>query len=260
MAGKQIKPSTWWPSLNRLDSTHHGLVGYWPLWEGAGPQAADVAGLFPGTLDAGTDWVSQGILTDANGDDVSIPGIAARMTGSTAFTMMTVVNLESEGIGTIFGYFFSLSDVSQSEARISFSDTGQRVFAVLNGTGISAGVGSWPGFNRDVVVIARYSAGETNGSQIWLNGELKGSATISGAISISGNGLIANRADGLRALDGTTKACAVWDRALSSPEIEQISYRPYGLITPPNNAAILSAGVAAPAAAVRRNMTLLGVG
>ncbi len=223
-----IKPKMHYPGLRRQDAQTAGLVSYWPMWEGAGSRAQDIAGVEDGTFSAAT-WATseRGIVTEY----ASSTGISVDCTGSLNITdKITVagwVNLDLTGdLWTIFG-----SDITSFNRGywLGGQENGTvAVYFFLDGvhnlilTGDIVPKGAW-----------HHVVGTYDGALmvIYLDGEVLGSSPRTGAITNNATGAIGASSSNYE-IEGQMDGVAIWNRGLSQAEVKQLFQDPYRLIRP----------------------------
>jgi len=229
MPTNTIKPGMWAPGLNRQDPLARGLVGYWPMWEGAGSQVQDIvdtSGRLAGTINGAT-WIdsSRGRALDfGSSKTVSIPDTPA-LGGDLSITFWVEPSSTSANqyisdfsggneFACILGYQNGYYNVFGGTYPISVDPVRSQIPA--------SGAGIW-----DFVCWTKTG----NILRGYVNGRLEKSGTITAGDMVPSAGVTLGR-NTANPFTGALSSYTLYDRALSSNEIKQLYNNPYRLITP----------------------------
>ena len=100
-----LKPPLWAPGIVESHPFARGLIGCWPLWDGGGTQAMDLASdRDPAVFVSSPLWVPQGVEFDGtNYLREANHACAARLNGLREFTFLAVATVQSGELGTFDG-------------------------------------------------------------------------------------------------------------------------------------------------------------
>lgn len=165
-----------------------GALGVVPFWDGSG-SARNVLenGWNDGTLVNAPWTVNEGGLAVQVDGDTDYVDFNVNFGGATEYTYLVVGKVTAE-ITTTERFF--MAGQLQSNANgydlggpyFGSSNLGRAYFFPINGSIIGPGSHVFAE-NEIVAAICRYKSGETNGTQIWVNGVLDAQDTISGTPS-----------------------------------------------------------------------------
>ena len=218
---------------------NNGLVGWWPMWEGAGGKTLDISGKKNhGTLTNGPLWAGGGIRFDGVNTGVEI-GAGIRPSLPLTVHVRCIFN----SLPTAGGLFTA----DKTETAASFHSGFLLAHGFITAGKISVNYGdntaNAPDGRRTktgnttpalgvVHSITSIIRGATD-MTIWLNGQDDGgSYTGTGGAMVynSSQGAIGkyhNTLDGgIEAIDGSILDCRVWNRALSALEAQQLAINP----------------------------------
>jgi len=246
--------------LDRAHPLSRGLVGWWPLNEGAGRRAADVVSGNAGThlLDPGWVGTSQRITGSAVKLNGSTQYISIPHTPALAITADITVSLWAR-VTTLTGYLQLLNkgpnptSYPRPYQMVQNSGTGQMIWG--------RGNGSAPGGTDAVVSTSGAVAGEwvhwvgtwTAGVfYIYYNGRLDNTATDSPTCTDGGLPLyIGTRADMAAAFwNGSVAQVRLYNRAITRSEVAELYANPLaGALAPSGAGRYYTVPVADPPAA-----------
>ena len=240
-----IKPRVHWPALRRDLSLSRGLVGYWPLWEGAGDTARDVAGLNNGAINGAT-WGGSvaGPVISLNGsdqyglieasaaiDDLGPMSIAVRVRSTRNNTTERILAKRGTG-GSSSGWVLYKASFAPGAVvfEIDFTTTDMRR-RTANGV-----VGADTDRFDDIVVTWDGSSAYQN-IHIYINGvELSYAVETDGVgdrVSDAGDDLFIGQLGNSGGFFlGDFDTLAIYDRVIGDAEIKALADDPYRLITP----------------------------
>lgn len=231
----QVKPQLWWPGINSDDPLARGLVGYWPLWAGAGQTAFDVVGNNDGVINGAT-WVegSEGISLDFNGSGsvITIPDSPSLRFGTGNFSMVCQYLLRSaSSIDSLAGK----GDIDSGEwmwnARHDVG-IGQRFYG--DGGSVNADAAKVDSLNTWYVSAVVRRAGILT---VYQNGEPVATDSSATADFDTPKDLQIGGADshGQRWFDGAISIFSVYRLSLIQSQIQDLYQDPYRLFTPPTH-------------------------
>lgn len=208
--------------LDPTNPINRGLVGWWPMWEGAGGKCLDISGKNNhGTLTNGLVW-ADGLTFDGVDDSVEVSSLSI-----------------PSGTDKSFNFWVKPSDLTASRFLLD-SGTGRLVLALrdinavdtiafYDGVWKETGVAAVAGVLQMVTFVFIGTTGK-----IYKDGIQIGSDTaytqraIGGTTQLGSNFLETNNA-----FKGALGSARVWSRALSALEIQQLYVNPnIGLWTP----------------------------
>jgi len=226
-------------NLDRSHPLMNGLVGWWPMQEGAGLTAFDLSGQGNhGTLtnmDQTTDWV-----VGRNG------GASLDLDGSDDFIECGDIE-ETQGIGqlTLSCWAALTSPLLKDHCLISKDDQSNRSWSLvqLGAAGsvddnlrfilrttstytIDSADAAWPNDSEWHHAVAVYDG--SNG-RVYIDGVQSGSDTsATGTINSTSNTVkIGRRSDGFGDTDGKIQDVRIWNRALTATEVRQLYLNPW---------------------------------
>jgi hypothetical protein len=165
-----------------IDSSKITLLS--PLWEKAG-NLFDLTGL-TGVPTTNTAWTTNGIKNTAAGGGVGFAGGSDKIAGATELTVLQTVVANSQGIGTLYGH--SCSSDNYTQANLGFGNTSGRFYCYFSGTGVGGSFNYTSElYGQPVNIVGRWKDGETNGTQLWVNGVNTDSGTA--AVELVGPGV-----------------------------------------------------------------------
>lgn len=228
------------PAGARLDPTHPlaaGLLGYWPLVEGSGPLAADLAGGHHGTpTGTGPTWGGSpegGVLTfggagalDCGADpafNATALTVAARVSFAGTAAGQSIVSKEAGS--SPFGWALRIN----GNGNLDFS--GGSVLAQMSGT---------PAANTWHTIAGTYDGATLT---LWLDGVSQATGGLTGAIPSASAHLWIGGSYGFGhylLAGGQVAWVAAWGRALSAAELARLQVEPYGVVRPPAPRVFLS--------------------
>lgn len=234
------KPTQHWPEYNRQDFLARGLVGFWPMWEGAGSIVQDLVNGNDGTLDGPT-WGGSAVGTAlsyaVNGQHVLVPTTPTLEPEQITVMCLAQTNNPSGALnggiaaGTPFGTLDWRIDFNSSAVRMSVdtvdSPTGVQVTVPLTDTKFHH-----YGFTYDLARIKSYKDGV----------QVQDSAQT-GAIVYNSLPIRFGRQTNF-SLDGRISYVAMWDRALTESEFAAIGTDWFRLIRPGVMPSVAAIGVA----------------
>jgi hypothetical protein len=239
------KPQMWWPGINRQHSLSRGLVGCWPIWEGAGRKIGDVINANHATLtnmDPATDWVGapNGWALDFDGNDdrvvIDNPAILQLESGPITIVVRGFDRSGSRGI------------VTKGQTRGS---TGTRSFDLFDtGSqfrwhGVGASAIAWaattstrPALNQWHQYVGVWDgSSDTNAAKLYIDGRIAAEDTPSGIALTSGKDWnIGGQASVVDTFewDGFIDIVLIYNIALSAFEIQQLYVDPYAMFRIPS--------------------------
>ena len=267
--------------LNKAHRLNHGLMGYWPFWEGAGIGARDISGNnnhgtltnFP--INPWTGGKYGGALRfDAVDDYVDIPDSAAlspidAMTVSHWFydTTLTAnqatISKWNHATDTSWTFVMNQDSAGQIKFFIATSKTSTGNFATLTATGMFSA-------NQWTHVAAVYQGNQggvdnTNNLKMYINGVFV-TTTPNGSLPNSLTDTAASvRFGNIQNLgfpwNGLIDDVRIYNRALSAVEIQALAADPFCMYETESKFRWFVPGVATPAAGPPvGSLALLGVG
>ncbi len=209
---------------------YEGLLGYWPLDEGAGLVTGDLAGSNDGTLEAGVNWVT-GKLGSAMETNVGTQAI--RMSPEPAYLTpnMSVACwaiTEEAGWGEWAGIVGHCYDTGSTEAgwalyedgalgTVEFYASQAGAMVTLSVSGVTTGVWNhWVGTVSDTAIT------------VYLNGQEAASLPFAGGVDYSEKPATWDMIpvigtylddDENEYFNGSVDEVAIWDRALTADEV-----------------------------------------
>ena len=228
------KPQMWWPGINRQHPLARGLVGCWPLWEGAGSRVMDVSGhgqhgalinMEPGDWTAGP--VGHRLLFGGTNEYVAVPGADC---GFNVTNQITVAILGKFGGNE--QVFFELSrDGNLNTGAVLFQEGGNLSWRVMT-------VG--PTNNVVVALTPKYAvhvATYGQGQYLYRDGALVVSNVANTGNfrdTLVGGMQLASHFGGFYLLVGPIDFAAVWNRYFASSEVAQLSAALFAMLRPPS--------------------------
>ena len=224
--------------LDPSASINNGLVGWWPMWEGAGGKTLDISGKGNhGVLTNGPVWGGGGLNFDATDDYISCgnSSILKPVLPISVFARFTLI-----AIPTTYGLFTNDDVTNYAGILIRVVSDGSVFLTFGDNTGVSSGNRRskqsaagiiTAGKEYTVVGVIR---GATDMS-IYVNGvDVGGTYSGTGGTTMvysTGNAVIGK--DRAAYFNGGIKHLRMWNRGLSAAEAQRLSANPnIGLWTP----------------------------
>jgi hypothetical protein len=212
-------------NAERIGIDPASIVGYWPMWEGAGGTAFDVS-LYGnhGTL-GGPDWASNCVDFNASGDYISLSKQSLCAFGTGPFTILADAVHSSVND---FKYIFSLNKYDPGFAV--HHDNNNRNPYIYDG-GSKEFDYTLP-FGRQTIAYVRYST-DTNGTSFFSNGVERDTLAYSANISTVSQSNIGNAsASGNSSWGDKVYECLVATIAFTQDQIAFLHTHPYYLLQP----------------------------
>ena len=202
--------------LDPSNPINRGLVGWWPMWEGAGGKTLDISGNNNhGTLTNGPLWAGGGLSFDGANDYIAAGG--ADIPPPATMAAWVYLNARS-GIGApVFG---KSNNYNSFRAEQYGSDAVGITIA-----GVVDAVFSSPGYTVPLQTWTLLATNILSGTaaNLYVNGRFSGSLTVS-------SGLVGWRdrigADSANFINGRVSNPRVWSRTLSAGEHAQLYVNP----------------------------------
>ena len=217
---------------------NQGLVGWWPMWEGAGGKTLDISGKNNhGTLTNEPLWSGGGLKFDATNDWVDVgadvrPSLPVSIHVRCMFRSTSAAGglfaSDKTNISTIIhsGFVLSQGFITAGKIALFYGDN-----TANNSTGRRTKSGTTTPSNNVVHSITGVIRGATDMS-IWLNGiDDGGTYSGTGGSMVYRNdsgaiGMYSDTGGTLRVVNGNIFDCRVWSRALSALEVQQLYVNP----------------------------------
>jgi len=232
-----LKHSIWCPGIRRQDPLAKGLVGYWPMWEGAGSRVMDLAGGNQGTTSNVTwEMGPHGPITTYNGSTSYIAGGSCIALEAGSICM----RLRSTDTSWNPQYGFMLQGADATVFGVTIPDAAAQKFrGQFQFVSVVATAGYVAGQWYDVAVTYDGSALKLYIDGLWNNQTVDTKRTMPVSTMTIGNWAAYSTA-----LQGSIEYVSLYDRALSPAEVKSLYQDPYRLITPRK---MFPVSVAAPA-------------
>ena len=264
MADGQAKPPRWWPGFRADAPLARDCVGFWPMWEGQAGETYDVANPYAtghhGTLVNGPTWESgpSGPVLDFGGPSsfINVPlpqGLPYPFTLWCQFLPLTAKNRVIISVASSAAVNYHALWVDSTHRLSARSFAGAVRDADISGCfGIEYARTTW---RTGTAVFASATSRE-----IFLDADID-SGSDSNSVSVA-----INRARFGISADSTPfghfpdqiGAVAIWARAITASERDQLHYDPYALIRPRVRTFSFATGGAPPATNRRRRLLLAG--
>ena len=212
------------PSDSAIYGSEKGLVAHWKFDDGSGSTATDSTGANNGTLFGDPNWtdgrINGALSFDGNGDYVSVAPIAP-LIGNTVTVQAWIRMSEFAGIWNPI-----LTQNAGSNGYYLYVSSGRPAFYIVVGAAFIEAIsfeainaGQWYHF-----------AGTNDGFnlKLYLDGQLKDSATSTGFLGVSSNAYIGFEPVSPLYYYGLIDDVRIYDRAVSESEFQDIA-NPMGL-------------------------------
>lgn len=226
--------------LNRNHTQMKGLIGWWPLWEGAGETAFDLSPYRThGTLtnmDQSSDWVvgrrgGQALDFDGVDDHVDCGNSSHFDDGHSGFAISAWALLTSphgkdhalvtkDNVSQRSFQFLQLGGTASANDKLRFSlRVGGTYYTV------DSDAAAWPDDGQRHHAVAVYNGANI---RVFIDGDHTGGTTsCTGTTTTTTAGLlIGRRGDGFADLDGQVQDVRIWGRGLSNVEVRDLYLNP----------------------------------
>lgn len=212
-----------------------GLVGWWPMWEGAGGKTLDISGKNNhAALTNGPKWAGRGLIFDGTNDFVSIGGLVSSVSAATSGSVFVEFSNNADTLAPLF--YIGQSGANSNLFRLIFSAANTVQILVkttadfYRGT-VDLGAGSSDGSKHSLLFSV-----DAAGNKLYYDGRLQtitytaGSSStsnwLSSLASLDAASVASDRVAAPNYLSGNIYACRVWNRALSALEAQQLALNP----------------------------------
>lgn len=241
------KPQLWYPGINQQHPLARGVVGLWPLWEGAGSQLGDVSGHVRNGTWSGTGkhWVGSqlGWVGRFNGTNDYAGLVDVNYGIANGYTLSAWVKTSTTALGSIIG-----RDESSTFRfwQFRFDADGTIRFIRFNSSnGIIANFNTTGTYNDDVWHLAVATFSIKDGSRIYVDGVEDGTNATTTA---NHDGTGRTPAIGARSVEqpaelylGLIGSALLHNRGLVFSEIKQLYTDPFALIRSPQQSYLFAA-------------------
>lgn len=259
------KPQARFPGLNRHHPLAFGLANIWPLWEGAGTGAKDLASPNDGTFVNlnSTDWIAddQGHTLDfAGGSSEAIDcGSTPALYSTQQFTLSGYLSKASASDLAVLG----TGSLSTSHRCDILWFTDGNVYCELNANFTNTPLA---GTGRHFITRT-FDGRQANAlkTRIWIDGTERVTANVTN-VTVTSSGVdqgkfyIGRGSSTTRYSTGQHSLAMIHNYALSPQLIELLHQDPFVVFRKPHRIPILSAGVTAPSGGLFRRGNLDGLG
>ena len=215
-------------ALESGESINTGLIGWWALTDGSGTTATDIAGANDGTLTSGVSWVNGSIGTaseyPSSGGEYVSTGLD--LVGESAVTISAWIRNDGSSSGNNFGKIVTQSHSGNFDTYIRKSTNTSLAFDI-NSTTVFATNSDIPAIGTWFHVCFVWEQSVTQA--IYVNGVLSNSGTADGSVigSTTHNVFIGGTSAATRPWDGGIQNVRIWNRALSSLEVQGLHETPW---------------------------------
>ena len=259
--------------LNKAHRLNHGLMGYWPFWEGAGIGARDISGNnnhgtltnFPTNPWTGGkygralrfDAVDDNVRQDAYSKSLDLLGTSLTLTAwvkpdnfADYQILITKPRFDTSNTAPYHEYAMFIGVTGGALGLWLAPDSAQR----LSLTALVAGVWSHVGITYDSAGAIKH----------YINGRHDNTITITAVAVVNTNSTrarIGSNGAGTEVMRGLMEEARVYNRPLQAPEMAQLAADPFCMYETESKFRWFVPGVATPAAGPPvGSLALLGVG
>ena len=227
----------WWPGIRRGHPLARGLVSLWPLWEGGGSQSMDVVGGRHMTHYNTPTWRGGDILFDDG--QTEYLAHANPVVLAPPVTMACWYRADNVDAGQLHALMSIGSNVDSTELFLFVrNSSGTKYAAAQSADSFGEGARDQLTFAWTAGVWTHYVArwATTSSREVGVDGTMTGSPETTllapGTLTETAIGSRLTTAGRLYYPSGDIAEAAIWNRALSDAEVQELYEDPWGLITP----------------------------